>query len=281
MRIADWIKNLFIFVPWLFAKQMFNTGGTTKVISAFFSFCLISSFVYVLNDRFDIENDRRHPAKKLRPLASGAVSINAAYSFMAILLAGSLVIASFLDAKFILILLTYALINLFYSIKLKNIVIVDIFTIAAGFILRIAAGAVAVDVILSKWLLLTTLFLSLFLAIMKRRSEQMIVSENGTSRKVLTEYDPQTIEQISMIASSGVIICYALYTVAEQTISKFGTERLIYTTIFVVFGIFRYIYLSHKKHNTENVAEVIIKDIPMLINLLLYIIAVTLIIYFS
>jgi 4-hydroxybenzoate polyprenyltransferase len=281
MRVADWIKNLFIFVPWLFAKQMFNAGGTIKVLTAFFSFCLISSFVYVVNDRFDAESDRQHPVKKFRPIASGEIAAGSADIFMIILFICSIAIACFLDIKFIMILLAYAVLNFFYSVKLKDIVIVDIFTIAAGFILRIGAGAVAIDVIISKWLLLTTLFISLFLAVMKRRSELMLVKGGGSSRKVLADYNLETIDQISMVASSGVIICYALYTVAEQTISKFGTERLIYTTIFVVFGMFRYIYLSHKIHNTENVAEVIIKDKPMLINLLLYIIAVTLIIYFS
>lgn len=281
MRVSNWIKNLFVFVPWLFAKQLFETENTVKIIIAFFSFCLISSFVYVLNDRFDIENDRRHPVKKLRPIASGEVSIKSSYFVMFILAVLSFSLAYELNFKFILILSVYAIINYFYSLILKDIVIVDIFTIAAGFVLRIAAGAAAIDVVISKWLLLTTLFLSLFLAVMKRRSELIISEGHNSTRKVLSEYNTQIIDQISMVASSGVIICYALYTVADQTIFKFKTERLIYTTLFVVFGIFRYIYLTHKERNTENVAEVILKDIPMLVNLLLYIIAVTLIIYFS
>ena len=281
MRVSNWIKNLFVFVPWLFAKQLFETENTVKIIIAFLSFCLISSFVYVLNDRFDIENDRRHPVKKVRPIASGEVSIKSSYFVMFILAVLSFSLAYELNFKFILILSVYAIINYFYSLILKDIVIVDIFTIAAGFVLRIAAGAAAIDVVISKWLLLTTLFLSLFLAVMKRRSELIISEGHNSTRKVLSEYNTQIIDQISMVASSGVIICYALYTVADQTIFKFKTERLIYTTLFVVFGIFRYIYLTHKERNTENVAEVILKDIPMLVNLLLYIIAVTLIIYFS
>ena len=280
IRVSNWIKNLFVFVPWLFAKQMFDQESSIKIITAFFSFCFISSFVYVLNDKFDIESDRQHPLKKQRPLASGEISAGMSYIIMVVLLLFSFGTASLLSIKFMVVVLAYAALNYFYSLKLKDIVLLDIFSIAAGFVLRIAAGAVAIDVVISKWLLLTTLFISIFLAVMKRRSE--LVHSNGQhySRKVLSEYSLGIIDQISMVASSGVIICYALYTVAEQTIAKFRTERLLYTTVFVVFGVFRYIYLVHKQHNTENVADVIVKDVPMLINLLLYIITITIIIYF-
>ncbi len=280
IRVSNWIKNLFVFVPWLFAKQLFEQESSIRIIIAFFSFCFISSFVYVLNDQLDIDSDRKHPLKKNRPIASGEVSAGTSYLIMAILFFISLGLASLLSIKFMIVLLAYAILNYFYSLKLKDIVLLDIFSIAAGFVLRIAAGAVAIDVVISKWLLLTTLFISIFLAVMKRRSELVHCNGQNYSRKVLSEYNLQIIDQISMVASSGVIICYALYTVAEQTIAKFRTERLIYTTIFVLFGIFRYIYLVHKQHNSENVAEVIIKDIPMLINLILYIITVTIIIYF-
>ncbi len=279
-RILNWIKNLFVFVPWLFATQMFDQVSTNKVLTAFLSFCLMSSSVYILNDLFDIENDRKHPIKKFRPVASGEVPAFNAYIMMALLASLSFALAYPLGIKFMLIISAYAVLNFFYSLILKDIVLVDIFSIAAGFVLRIAAGAVAIDVIISKWLLLTALFISLFLAVMKRRAELIASSGNSGTRKVLAEYNIEIIDQISIIASAGVIISYALYTVAEQTISKFHTERLIFTTVFVVFGIFRYIYLAHRKGNTENVAEVIIKDVPMLINLLLYIISVTLIIYF-
>lgn len=280
IRVSNWIKNLFLFVPWLFAKQMFEQESTNRIIIAFFSFCFISSFVYVLNDLFDIENDRNHPVKKKRPIAAGEISIAASYIIMALLLCLSFGFAFLLNVKFMMVLSAYALLNFFYSVKLKDIVLLDIFSIAGGFVLRIAAGAAAIDVVISKWLLLTTLFISLFLAVMKRRSELVQSHGQNYSRKVLSDYNLQIIDQISMVASSGVIICYALYTVAEQTIAKFRTERLIYTTIFVVFGVFRYIYIVHKKQDTENVAEVILHDIPMLINLLLYIITITLIIYF-
>ncbi len=281
LRVSNWIKNLFLFVPWLFAKQMFFKESSLEIVTAFFSFCFISSFVYIINDLFDLENDRYHPVKKSRPLVTGEVGIREAAILIIITAAASLLLAFQLNGRFILIIAAYAGLNFFYSIKLKDIVIIDIFTIAAGFVLRIAAGAVAIDVVISKWLLLTTLFISLFLAVMKRRGELTAHPGNGKSRKVLSEYTTQMIDQISMVASAGVIICYALYTVADQTIARFRTERLIYTTAFVVYGIFRYTYLTHKKQNTENVAEVIIKDIPMLINLLLYIITVTIIIYFN
>lgn len=281
LRISNWIKNLFLFVPWLFAKQMFSRESTVEILTAFLSFCFISSFAYVVNDLFDLSNDRLHPVKRNRPLASGEVKIKEAALLIAITAAASLFFALQLNGRFVLIIAAYAVINFFYSIKLKDIVLIDIFTIAAGFVLRIAAGAVAIDVVISKWLLLTTLFISLFLAVMKRRGELTAHPGSENMRKVLSDYSPQLIDQISMVASAGVIISYALYTVADQTIAKFRTERLIYTTAFVVFGIFRYTFLTHKKQNTENVAEAILKDIPMLINLLLYIITVTIIIYYN
>ena len=279
LRVSDWIKNLFVLVPWLFAKQIFNQESNIKISIAFASFCLISSFVYTLNDRFDCEKDKLHPVKKFRPLASGEISFAEAYVIMALLFILAFGTAALLNIKVIVIIAAYTLINYFYSVFLKEIFLVDIFSIAAGFLLRIAAGAAAINVTISNWLLLTAFFISLFLAIMKRRSEFVHSSGSNSTRKVLSEYAPHVIDQISTITSTGVIICYALYTVSAQTIANFKTDRLIYTTLFVVFGIFRYIYLAHKNKSIENVTEVLLKDIPMLINLLFYIISVTIIIY--
>jgi 4-hydroxybenzoate polyprenyltransferase len=163
----------------------------------------------------------------------------------------------------------------------KHIVLLDIFSIAAGFILRVLAGGLIIDVTISSWLLLTTMFISLFLAIIKRQSELKLNNEdiNSVTRNVLSLYSPEFTNQIATIAASGVIICYALYTVSVRTVSIFGTENLIYTTPFVVFGIFRYMYLAYISNKGENTTEIILTDLPMILNILLYIFIVTLIIY--
>jgi 4-hydroxybenzoate polyprenyltransferase len=188
---------------------------------------------------------------------------------------------TFLNENFIIVLSAYLILNILYSLYLKNIVIVDIISIAAGFMLRVIAGGVAIDVYISKWLLLTTLFISLFLAVMKRRAELNVIQNENNTRKVLEEYSIGFVDQIAAVTAAGVIICYALYTVAERTISIFHTERLLYTSIFVIFGIFRYMYLVFNKKKGENTAEILISDLPMIINILLYGLVITYLIYFG
>ena len=188
------------------------------------------------------------------------------------------------NTAFILAVAAYFLINIFYSFFLKHIVLLDIFSIAAGFMLRIAAGALAIDVEISNWLILTTMFISLFLAIMKRRSELVLVmpdkhEEHPSTRRVLAFYSVNFTDQMATIAAAGVIICYALYSVSARTISIFKTENLIYTTPFVVYGIFRYMYLVYMDQKGENTTEIMITDISMIVTVVLYILTTTLIIY--
>ncbi len=279
LRVPQWIKNGFIFVPIIFAKQIFNPDYISLVLLAFVSFCLVSSAVYVINDIFDIALDKLHPVKKHRPIASGKISRNTGIVTAVILLLIVAGISSFLNIKFISALLIYVVLNITYSVWLKHLVIIDIMSIASGFMLRVLAGAFVISVYVSSWLILTTLFISLFLAIMKRRSELNISDSNSITRKVLSEYTIGFTEQMASISGAGVIICYALYSVSERTIFNIKSENLVFTTIFVVFGIFRFMYLVYKKSKGENATEIMLTDWPMIINLVLYVIIVLLIVY--
>lgn len=281
LRIPQWIKNFFVLVPLVFSKQLFNSSTLTIVLIGFILFCLISSVVYIFNDIIDAESDRQHPQKKYRPLALGDIKISSAIVLAIVLLLIAAVLSIKVNLSFILLMLSYLVLNLLYSFLFKHIVILDIFSIAAGFILRVIAGAVIINVEISSWLILTTMFISLFLAIMKRRSELNIDIDykDKISRKVLTQYTKGFTEQIAGIAATAVLVCYALYTVSERTISIFGTDNLIFTLPFVAYGIFRYMYLVFIDRKGENTAAIFFTDVHMSINFILYIITTIYIIY--
>ncbi len=281
IRIPQWIKNLFVFVPLVFSKHLFDKDYLISSLIAFLIFCLISSIVYVINDIADVESDRLHPKKKSRPIAAGKINTKQAISISGILFIVAIILMGNYNLRFISCVGLYFILNILYSFVLKNIVLLDIFSIAAGFMIRVFAGAFAISVEISSWLILTTMFISLFLAIMKRRSELNLVENHDfvATRKVLQHYSLNFADQMATIASAGVIICYALYTVAQRTITIFHTDNLIYTTPFVVFGIFRYMYLVYMNQKGENTTEVMISDPAMIVNVILYIITTTLIIY--
>ena len=281
IRIPQWIKNLFVFVPLVFSKHLFDKDYLISSLIAFLIFCLISSIVYVVNDIADVQSDRLHPKKKSRPIAAGEINTKQAISISGILFIVAIILMQNYNLRFISCIGLYFILNILYSFVLKNIVLLDIFSIAAGFMIRVFAGAFAISVEISSWLILTTMFISLFLAIMKRRSELNLVENHDfvAARKVLQHYSLNFADQMATIASAGVIICYALYTVAQRTVSIFHTDNLIYTTPFVVFGIFRYMYLVYMNQKGENTTEVMISDPAMIVNVILYIITTTLIIY--
>ena len=281
IRVPQWIKNTFLFVPLLFSLNLFEIDFLEKTIAGFLIFCLTSGIVYIVNDISDIEADRAHPVKKDRPLAAGRISIKSAYILVVALAVPVIISLLFFNYKFGILLFSYFLLNVFYSLSFKHIVILDIFSIAAGFMIRVISGAFIINVEISYWLILTTMFISLFLASMKRHSELKLLlkEQNNATRKVLSEYSTNLTGQISTIAASAVIICYALYTVSQRTITVFGSERLIYTTPFVVFGIFRYMYLVYINDEGENTTQMMITDIPMIITVFLYVITSVLIIY--
>lgn len=283
IRIVQWIKNIFVFVPLIFSRHLFQSTYFYEAFLGFIAFSLTSSIVYIINDIFDKEADRKHEIKRNRPIASGKITVSKAVMTAFVLLIILLLLLFQLPLYFGLITLIYFLLNLVYTIKLKKVVILDIFSIAAGFMLRVTAGGYVIDVPISSWLILTTMFLSLFLAVLKRRSElELIDSEHkGEARKVLGEYSLNFLDQMATLASAGVVIFYALYTVSPRTIAIFGTENLIYTTPFILYGVFRYMYLVMRDKTGEYTTEIILKDLSMVINAFLYAIFIILIVYYK
>lgn len=280
LRIANWLKNIFVFVPLVFSKHLFDLSYIYDVLIGFIAFSFTSSLVYVFNDIFDAEKDRIHPVKKDRPIASRRISKTKALITLFLLLVIIGIFSVYLQQNFVIMLWLYILINIAYTLYLKKIVIADIFCIAAGFLIRVMAGAFIISVYLSNWLILTTIFLSLFLAVMKRRVEIASNPSASDQRSVLKDYSIDFIDLISAITATCVILSYALYTVAERTIKAFGSEELVFTTLFVIFGIFRYLFLAIKKNKGENVVELLLTDLPMLVNILLFISVALYIIYF-
>ena len=281
LRPSQWIKNTFVFAPLVFSKHLFDPLYFLTALKGFVAFCFVSSAVYIVNDLFDIDEDRAHPIKRNRPLASGAIEPPTARIAAVLLIAAAALVSLGLSQNFYLILLIYFGLQFLYSLIFKKIAILDVFIIASGFMLRVLAGALVIDVLVSHWIILCTMFLSLFLAMAKRRGELVLFqkSEASSERRVLEQYDVAFLDSTMMITASGMAISYALYTVAERTVNVFGTEYLIFTTIFVLFGIFRYLFLVMRKNMGENSVVIILKDMPMFINLCLWFLSCVLIIY--
>lgn len=268
IRPKQWIKNFFVFAPLLFSRHIFDLEYLIPSVAAFFIFSLASSAVYIINDIMDVESDRMHPKKKYRPIASGELSTKQALIFFIILITVIIVCLFFQRPVFAVVIVMYFITNLLYSLRVKSIVLLDVFFISFGFMLRVLGGAAAIGVPVSTWMVLTTIFISLFLAISKRRGElsQVVNKENiDKQRKVLKEYSVEFADQINTIAAAGTIISYALYTVSERTVLTFGTDKLIYTTPFVIYGIFRYMYLMHQKNMGESPTSIVTKDLPIIL----------------
>jgi len=290
MRPDQWAKNVFVFVPLIFSKNLFNVPLLTGSFITSISFCFAASSIYIINDIADKELDKLHPIKKFRPIAVDEVTIGEGWAVAIVLLVITFMVLHFSGVRPIVIVPigTYIIINILYSFALKQIVLIDVFVIAAGFILRIIAGGYSINVKVSSWLIMTTLFVSIFLGAAKRRGEFVNVTSNSdetspgaesSTRKVLHNYDLSLIDQILSISSASVIITYALYTVSERTVVAFKTEALIFTTVFVVYGIFRYLYLIHKMGLGESPINALFTDKPMVINIILYVISTVAIIY--
>ncbi len=283
MRPYQWVKNVFVFVPLIFSKNLMDPSLLWATLLIFFAFCLTASSIYVVNDIADRESDHLHPLKNDRPIASGSVSVTEGWILSVILLAAAFAISVAGGTRLMagVALAGYVALNLLYSFELKRHVLIDLFVIAIGFILRILAGGYAIDVKVSSWLIMTTLFISIFLGVAKRRGEFVQVGRSGeeSSRRVLAQYDLDLIDQILSVSAASVIIAYALYTVSERTVHAFHTEALIFTTIFVTYGIFRYLYLVHKMGLGENPTNVLLTDMPMMLNSVLFVISLVGIIY--
>jgi len=280
MRPKQWVKNLFIFAPLVFAENLFEPSLVVKSVAAFCCFCLLSGCVYILNDIMDLEKDKMHPMKRFRPLASGLVKVSHAQIFAVILFLISLSMAFYLDRYFGIISCIYFLLNVAYSLHLKNVVIVDVFIVASGFFLRVLGGAEVINAHVSSWLLICTTLLALFLAFSKRRHELVILEQEAHQhRKILAEYSPYFLDQMISVVTASMVVSYILYTISEETITKFGTRALITTVPFVLYGIFRYLYLVHQKEGGGNPTTELLSDRPLMFNMLLWIVVAGLIIY--
>jgi 4-hydroxybenzoate polyprenyltransferase len=280
LRPAQWVKNLFVLAPLVFAQRLFEVETVGRALLAFLAFSAAASATYLVNDLRDLEEDRRHPLKRLRPLASGALSPAVAVAAAAVLAAAAVAAAFFLGRAFAVPLLVYLALNGLYSYGLKHVVILDVMTIAVGFVLRVLAGAGAVGVEVSSWLLLCTIFIALFLGFSKRRHELVLLTAAAPDqRRVLSSYSPAFLDQMINVVTASAVLAYALYAVAPETVEKYHTGKLVYTVPMVLFGIFRYLYLIYQNPQERNPTEAILADAPSLINLMLWSGAVLWIVY--
>lgn len=269
MRPHQWVKNSFVLTGLLFGHAWHDPILVKQAIIAFFAFCIVSSTVYVINDIVDIEQDKNHPTKRKRPLPSGKLKISTAAIFAVLLGAIGFTLASYASTTVVIILMIYGIMNLAYSLKLKHIVILDVFIIAAGFMLRILAGTLGLGIPPSQWLLLCGLMVTLFLGFSKRRAEIIALSDDKSAhRKVLEQYSPVLLDNMIMVTAAGLIMSYSLYTMNPDTIRIHNTENLIYTVPFVIYGVFRYIYLLHHQSSGGDPSRDLVRDPHMLTVLL-------------
>ncbi len=269
MRPHQWIKNAFVLTGLLFGHAWHDATLLEHGLLAFVSFCLISSTIYIINDIIDIEEDKQHPSKRNRPLPSGKLKISTAVAAAFVLSVVAMGIAWLASGIVLSIILGYAVMNLAYSLKLKHVVILDVFIIATGFMLRILAGTLGIGIPPSQWLLLCGLMVTLFLGFSKRRAEILTLSEvKSAHRKVLEHYSPVLLDKMIGITASGLIMSYSLYTMNPETVRVHGTDNLIYTVPFVIYGVFRYIYLLHHQNRGSDTAKDMMRDPHLLIVLL-------------
>jgi len=279
MRPRQWVKNLFVFAGLIFAQRLF-TGAAWTALAAFAIFCALSGAVYLFNDVADRAADRNHPLKRERPIASGELPVRTALLAGIVLAVAGLIAAFMIDTALGVVGGTYVALLLIYSVALKHVVIMDVLMIAAGFVLRAIAGAIAVDVPIGHWLLVCTTLLALFLALSKRRHELTLLAEGATDhRRILEEYSPYLLDQMIGVVTSSTLIAYAVYATSLDTAARLGTAKLGLTIPFVLYGIFRYLYLVHQKRGGGSPAAMLLTDKPLLICVALWAVTVIALLY--
>jgi 4-hydroxybenzoate polyprenyltransferase len=280
LRPGQWTKNLLIFAGLLFGRQLTDPVAVARASAAFVVFCVLSGVVYLVNDVSDRETDRQHPLKARRPIASGALSVPVAIGSAVVLAVLALVGAYMLGWPFFVVAAIYLGLQTLYSGPLKHIVIIDVLTIAIGFVLRAVAGAVVVNVDISHWLLVCTILLALFISLVKRRHELVLLASGATShRPILGEYSPYLLDQMIAVVTASTLISYIFYTISPETEEKFGTHWLGLTIPFPLYGIFRYLYLVHQREGGGSPADLLITDRPLLLCVTLWALSVALLIY--
>lgn len=294
MRPRQWTKNLALFVGIVFAQRLLSASSLERAVLAFAAFCLASSVIYLLNDLLDLENDRQHPVKSKRPLASGALPTSWAKGAIGVLLGACAVLTTLIffipvprkldifaayggaSVAFAAALATYLLLMVLYSARLKHVVLLDVFIIASGFVLRILAGTVVIPVFISPWLYLVTILLSLFLALNKRRNELVLLEGRASShRQILKEYSLPLLDQMITIVTAATLMAYSLYTFQGPT----GNQHLMITIPFVLYGMFRYLYLVHMRMEGGSPEEVLLRDRHMLATVLICIALIIVVLY--
>lgn len=271
LRPQQWIKNAFVLAPLVFSRQYSDSAMCLKTLLALIGFCAVSSAVYLINDFCDRREDRNHPTKKHRPIASGEVSAAEAGILCAVLMALSVLVGIPLSWRYLLWVGLYAIINIAYSLGIKHMAILDVMTISAGFVLRILAGSAAIGVQSSPWLVLCTIMISIFLGFTKRRAELVAANEDqGQTRAVLKDYSIGFLDQVISMVTSVTIICYILYTIDDRTFVVFGSRAMLLTVPSVMYGIFRYLYIIYHLKQGEDPTAALVRDIPTIINLILW-----------
>ena len=261
MRPHQYIKNIFIFIPLFFAMKITNLVLLSNAFIAFIAFSLSASAIYILNDYLDIQDDKLHPKKRFRPLASGAVSKSSAIKIMAILSISGFTIMALLSIKALLILLLYVVMNIAYSFKLKHIAIIDITIISLGFVLRLFIGSVVTNIELSAWIVVMTFLLALFMALAKRRDDVLIFNQTGKKmRRVIDGYNLQFLDTAMAIMAAVVIVAYTIYTTSPQTVAKFHSKYLYLSAFFVIVGVMRYLQITFVFQDSSSPTKIVLKD---------------------
>jgi len=280
IRPSHWIKNGVVLAGLIFAGKAEDTPLVEKALLTMIAFCFLASSVYVLNDIIDRKRDHVHPLKRNRPIASGAISVPVAGVIGLVLTLIGLIISFEMGLHVFYVSLAYLILNFLYTILLKNIVIIDVMTIAAGFVLRALAGVVAIRVELSGWLLITTYVLALFLGLGKRRHELILLQDDaGSHRKILEKYSPYLLDQLIGVVTASTVITYLFYTLSSDVKAKLHTSYLYITIPFVIYGIFRYLYLVHKEERGGSPTTLLLNDRPLLFDVVLWLASVIIILY--
>jgi len=288
MRPKQWVKNLFIFAPIIFSLHFLNINDLQRVVLTFILFSMVTGSIYLINDSIDVKSDRQHPRKRKRPIASGNLNTKTAVVAAIIILIISLIFIFLINKFFFYIAVFYIVLNVFYSIYLKKIVILDVLIIALGFVLRVMIGGVVVKGIeLSPWILIITFILTTFLGLMKRRQElvrvEKLKADNKTveTRKTLNDYSLNLLDQLISITTATTLISYIIYVLDPKIQEKFHTDKLFFTVPFVLFGIFRYLYLAFVMDRGESPEEILFTDIPFAVNIVLWVLSFIGIIYYK
>jgi 4-hydroxybenzoate polyprenyltransferase len=279
MRPRQWVKNLFVLAGLVFSQRLL-TESTWVALEAFAIFCAVSGAIYLLNDVADRKRDQLDPRKRERPIAAGRLPVGVAIGTATALIVVGLGLSAWLSRPFLVTVVVYVVLFVAYSAWLKHIVIVDVLAVASGFVLRALAGAVVIAVEMSGWLLICTILLALFLALGKRRFEYLTLDRDATRhRPILAEYTPELLDQMIAVVTASTVTAYALYTMSPETVAKFHTRLLPATLPFVLYGIFRYLYLLYRRQLGGNPSELLLSDRALTINAIGWICAVLLIIY--